>query len=353
VSNAYIQRISVAVPDHGVHSAFVAFATGMLASQRERAVFERLAARSGIERRHSVLAVSARSSSDSVSAYDFYRKADFPGTKERMQVFEQCAPKLLYRALDALKLNDSERARVKHVIVTCCTGHYAPGLDFATIDYLGLDPEISRTMVGFMGCYAAINGLRLAQSIVRSQPNESVLLVNLELCSLHLQETQELNEMLSFLIFADGCSAALIGSQRAGFAIDSFRSIPIPDTRDLITWRIGDGGFLMHLSGKVPGAIEKLVRQRRDELPTKEDTALWAVHPGGRTVLDAVEQGFLLDPDALAASRDVLRCNGNVSSATVMFVLEKLMRSAQPGEQGFALSFGPGLTAETMRFHAV
>ena len=210
-------------------------------------------------------------------------------------------------------------------------------------------------MVGFMGCYAAINALKLARHIVRSEPQQSVLMVNLELCTLHLQETQDLAEVLSFLVFGDGCAASLITSEPAGLEIGGFRAMQIEGTRGLITWRVGDIGFDMLLSGRVPGEIGKALREGADELTAGRagPVDLWAVHPGGRSILDAVENGLGLTPDALRASRSVLSRFGNMSSATVMFVLQELMREAKAGQCGLAMSFGPGLTAETMRFHAV
>ena len=273
-----------------------------------------------------------------------------------MEIFERFAPRLAQRTLDKLALSDEERRGITHVLVTSCTGLYAPGLDFDILDHLGLDPSVERTMIGFMGCYAAINGLKQARHIVRSEPDAKVLLVNLELCTLHLQETQDLEQVLSFLVFGDGCAASLISAEPSGFAMDSFRSVLIPETRELITWRIRGGGFDMLLSGKVPGEIGKALAVSGAEVlgkHRKEDISLWGVHPGGKSVLDAVERGLGLAEDALAASRQTLECFGNMSSATVMFVLERLMQTANPGEKGCAMSFGPGLTAETMLFHAV
>ena len=159
--------------------------------------------------------------------------------------------------------------------------------------------------------------------------------------------------MLSFLVFGDGCAASLISSEKTGVEIDSFRAMQIPETRELITWRVGDIGFDMLLSGQVPGAINKSMREHAAEFRDADPVDLWAVHPGGRSILDAVQQGLDLPPEALCASRAVLSRYGNMSSATVMFVLQELMRSAQPGQNGCAISFGPGLTAETMQFHAV
>jgi predicted naringenin-chalcone synthase len=272
-----------------------------------------------------------------------------------MAIFERFAPRLAQRTLDRLALSEEERNGITHVLVTTCTGLYAPGLDFDILDHLGLDTTVERTMIGFMGCYAAINGLKQARHIVRSEPAAKVLLLNLELCTLHLQQTQELEQVLSFLVFADGCAASLITAEPTGFAMDSFRSVLIPETRELITWKIRGVGFDMLLSGKVPGEIGKALAASGGEVlgeHSLDDITLWGVHPGGKSVLDAVERGLGLPANALDASRCVLQNFGNMSSATVMFVLERLMQTAKPGERGCAMSFGPGLTAETMLFHA-
>jgi alpha-pyrone synthase len=357
VTQAYINRIAIAVPEDDVHDAFVAFADQMLEDPRVQPVFRRMAGRSGIRRRFSVLTPNQHiqdampRTEFTVNAHEFYTRGRFPDTAKRMQIFERFAPKLAQQTLDNLRLTEQERRGVTHVLVTSCTGLYAPGLDFDIIDHLGLDTSVERTMIGFMGCYAAINGLKQARHIVRSEPDAKVLLLNLELCTLHLQETQDLEQVLSFLVFGDGCAASLISAEPVGFAMDSFRSLLIPETRDLITWRIRGVGFDMLLSGKVPGEIGKALSVLGEW--ATEDISLWGVHPGGKSVLDAVERGLGLSTNALAASRQTLECFGNMSSATVMFVLHRLMQSAQPGEKGCAMSFGPGLTAETMLFHAV
>ena len=161
--------------------------------------------------------------------------------------------------------------------------------------------------------------------------------------------------MLSFLLFADGCAACLVSGEPAGLAIDSFLAINLPQTSDLITWRIGEMGFDMQLSGKVPGEIKRNLGDVRGQVLRGREPAdidLWAVHPGGRTILDSVEQSLRLREDALAYSRDILARFGNMSSATVMFVLEQILKHAQKGQTGCAMSFGPGITAETMLFHA-
>jgi predicted naringenin-chalcone synthase len=359
LTQAYLNRIATAVPDADVHDAFVAFADQMLEDPRVQPVFRRMAQRSGIRRRFSVLTPAQRPHDHStefyVNAHEFYTLGRFPDTAKRMEVFERFAPRLARCALDKLKLSEAERCGITHVLVTTCTGLYAPGLDFDIVDHLGLDTSVERTMIGFMGCYAAINGLKQARHIVRSEPAAKVLLLNLELCSLHLQETQELEQVLSFLVFGDGCAASLISAEPTGFCLDSFRSVLIPQTRELITWRIRGVGFDMLLSGRVPGEIGKALATCGGEVlggARPEEIALWGVHPGGKSVLDAVERGLGLGADALAASRQTLECFGNMSSATVMFVLQRLLQTARPGQRGCAMSFGPGLTAETMLFHA-
>ena len=177
-----------------------------------------------------------------------------------MAIFERFAPRLAQRTLDKLALNETERSGITHVLVTTCTGLYAPGLDFDILDHLGLDTTVERTMIGFMGCYAAINGLKQARHIVRSEPGAKVLMLNLELCTLHLQETQELEQVLSFLVFGDGCAASLISAEPVGFCMDSFRSVLIPETRELITWKIRGVGFDMMLSGKVQARSARRLR---------------------------------------------------------------------------------------------
>ena len=352
MTTAYLNRIATAVPEHDVHDAFVIFAEKMLIDPRLRTIFRRMVMRADIAHRYSFLDPQNGSGDVSHDAYEFYRLGNFPTTSRRMEFFEQNAPILMRSALDKLALSEEERAGITHVLVTCCTGLYAPGLDFEIVEHLGLSPGVERTMVGFMGCYAAINALKLARHIVRSDPKAGVLMLNLELCTLHFQETQELQQVLSFLVFADGAAASLITAREQGFALDSFKAIMVPDTKDLITWKIRELGFDMLLSGQVPGELGRALREG-EMLSERDDIDLWAVHPGGRSILDAVENGLELPADALAASREVLSSFGNMSSATVMFVLQRIMQQARPGQRGCAMSFGPGLTAETMRFHAV
>lgn len=355
MTTAHINRIETSVPPHDVHRPFIDFAEGMLPEGASRSLFRRMVRMAAIDHRYSFLQPIETETGKWRDAEGLYAMGEFPNTARRMQAFEKFAPQLAACALNKLTLTPEERKSVTHVIVTSCTGLYAPGLDFDVVNHLGLNASVERTMIGFMGCYAAINALKAAHHIVRSEPDSVVLILCLELCTLHMQQTENLEQILSFLLFADGCAACLVSGRPAGLAIDSFLALRIPDTSDLITWKIREMGFDMFLSGQVPSTIARAMQDvgreiTRGENPT--DIPLWAVHPGGRTVLDAVEKGLRLAPDALCHSREVLGQFGNMSSATVMFVLQRMMRGAQAGQRGCAMSFGPGVTAETMLFHA-
>jgi alpha-pyrone synthase len=355
MTTAFINRIATAVPEHDVHRAFVDFALSLLPEGTARSLFKRMVRMAAIEHRYSFFQPIHTPDSPWRDSENMYALGNFPSTSRRMEAFEHFAPRLARRTLDRLALSERERAGITHVVVTSCTGHYAPGLDFDVVSHLGLNPSVERTMIGFMGCYAAINALKTAHHIVRSEPEAKVLVLNLELCTLHMQETKELEQMLSFLLFADGCSACLVSAEPQGLGIDSFLAVCLPDSSHLITWRIRGMGFDLHLSGEVPAEIRKSLKSVRSSITRGKDPEqidFWAVHPGGRTILDAVEHGLGLPQDALSRSRDVLARFGNMSSATVMFVLEQVLDDAQPGQCGCAMSFGPGVTAETMLFHA-
>lgn len=350
---AHINRIATAVPPHDVHETFIGFAESMFPDDRSRlAVFRRMASKSGISHRYSFLAPATGSNDGAVDRDRFYVRGSFPSTAQRMRFFEDHAPALAAKAVERLELGDAA-GEITHLLITCCTGLSSPGLDLELIARCGLSPNVERSVIGFMGCYAAINAFKLARHIVRSEPKARVLAVNLEMCTLHLQETADIETILSFLLWGDGCAASLITAEEEGLALESFHAVLLPESRDLITWNIGDKGFDMVLSGQVPAAIQTALTSGVSEIlngTPLEEVDLWAVHPGGRTVLDAVERALALDPSRLAASRGVLRDFGNMSSATVTFVLGEIARNARPGDKGCAMSFGPGLVAETMRF---
>ena len=354
---AYLNRIATAVPGNDVHNAFVNFADTLLTDRRSQLLFRRMVDRSQIEHRWSGIVPLPLTSNSALDADGFYSRGEFPSTAQRMRRYEEQAPPLALEAVRGLNLSQDERDAVSHVIVTSCTGFSAPGLDLQIVEGLGLKPSVERTMVGFMGCYAAISALKLARHIVRSEPEAKVLVVSLELCTLHLQETSNLEQVLTFLVFGDGCAAALITTDPQGLSLDSFHAEVAPGSAEQITWNIRDLGFDMFLSGGVPGSISKALTAGREAIlkgAETDDIDLWAVHPGGRSVLDAVEAAFTLPPKALTASREVLRKFGNMSSATVLFVLKSILDNpTAPGARGCAMAFGPGLTAETMLFSQV
>jgi len=218
---AFINRIATATPPHDVHDVFLRFGQRMLDNDKRRlALFNRMADRSGIAHRYSFLEPDPQGAV--VDTEGFYRRGAFPNTAARMKKFEACAPELAVATAEKL-LAGEDRSRITHVVVTSCTGFAAPGIDLALVERCGLPPTVERTMVGFMGCYAAINALKLARHIVRSQPEARVLALNLELCTLHLHETDDLEEILSFLLFADGCAAALVSADAIGARYGNFR----------------------------------------------------------------------------------------------------------------------------------
>jgi len=250
VTTAYINRIASAVPAHDVHETFVDFVRSQLqGDNRKSALFNRMVEKSAIEHRYSCLEPADGPDGAMDADGDFVR-GRFPDTARRMRLFARHAPVLAARAVEKLGLGE-DRGRISHLIVACCTGFSAPGLDLEIVERCRLEPSVERTIVGFMGCYAAMNALKLGRHIVRSEPTAKVLIVNIELCTLHLKESVDLEEILSSLLFADGCSAALVSAEPEGLALDRFRAVLAPDTRPLITWNIGRSGFDMVLSGKV------------------------------------------------------------------------------------------------------
>jgi alpha-pyrone synthase len=344
---AHLNAIGTAVPKHEVHDLFVAYAPRLLANERDLRLFRRMAQRSGIERRYSVLGPADEG--DRLDDAGLYRNGAFADTAARMAVFESHAVGLTTSAVAALGIG--RPTDITHLIVVSCTGLYAPGLDLALIERLGLADTVERTVVGFMGCYAAINALRLARHIVRGTPEARVLIVSIELCTLHLQETSDLEQVLSFLLFGDGCAAALVSSERKGLCLGSSTTLLDRSAADQIIWRIGATGFDMRLGCEVPQRLGAVLAAHGRELSPDRSVheTTWAVHPGGRSVLDAVERGLALMPDQLDTSRAILSRYGNMSSASVLFVLEALLRRGVHGT-GCAMSFGPGLSLGAIRF---
>lgn len=303
-----------------------------------------------------------------------------PSTGDRMAAYREEAPALACqaarRALEAARVSAT---RVTHLFTSTCTGFAAPGPDQDMVENLGLPPTVRRVLFGFQGCSAGIAALRTAAEITRGDPAAVILVVAVELSSLHFQPSVPEEDLRGHALFGDGAGAAVV----AGPALHSTSgALPgdaphddaplevrlehgcsrlVLKTREHMTWAVGDHGFLMRLSAEVPETLGALlpdfVRElrgpsARGEHPPNESSELWAVHPGGPAILDRIESSLALSPADLHPSRIVLRRNGNMSSATIFFVFEELLRTARRGA-GNALAFGPGLTIEGLRFHVV
>lgn len=340
-----IEAIATAVPTGEADAAYRNWAARQIADPRKRLMFERMAARSGISRRYTVLdETDSRLDPGSLYAQDIA-----PTTARRMQIYAEKAPTLALQAINGLPSCEG----VTHLVLASCTGFTAPGLDQVIARRLGLDPGVERVSIGFMGCYAGITALRSANHIARSDSTAKVLVVAVELCSLHLQQTGDLESLLAMSQFADGAAAAIIGHVEPGLEIGEGISATLADSGELITWTIGDTGFSMELSGEVPGRLADALqaddlRKRLSNGISLPEVEAWAVHPGGKSILDAVERGLELAEGRLDHSRGVLHDFGNMSSATVLFVLERIM--AERPSSGLALAFGPGLALEGLRF---
>jgi predicted naringenin-chalcone synthase len=287
-----------------------------------------------------------------------------PTTAERMRHYVAAAKPLALaatrRALDSAGLLPSA---VTHLITVSCTGFHSPGVDCELIHGLGLPPGTQRTHVGYMGCHGALNGLRVARAFADAEPRACVLLCATELCSLHYHYGWDLQRLIANAIFADGAAAVVgTGQHPGGAAVESSSawcltasgSWVFPRSADAMTWTVGDHGFAMTLSKKVPGLIAGSLRPWLTGWLEQHGVALgqvasWAVHPGGPRIIEAVEEALGLPRENTAVSREVYSDYGNMSSPTVLFILERLGRlgALRPC---VALGFGPGLTVEAALF---
>lgn len=334
-----------------MHGAFIDWAEPRIADPRHRALFRRMAERSGIGKRWSVLPPTPEGRSP-VAPGGFYHP-ELPSTAARMKVYAEAAPELALAAIADLGAKVPLDG-ITHLVVASCTGFVAPGIDQIIAARLDLPGSVERTLVGFMGCYAAVSSLRLAHHIIRSEPEARVLVVTVELSSLHLQDEKEIEPLLAMLQFGDGATAALVTAEPTGFGMSDPFATTLDDSASLIRWTIGDQGFAMHLSGEVPSRIADAlrnedVRQAMRAGRSFDEIDSWAVHAGGRSVLDAVENGLDLPQGALAESREVLARYGNMSSSTLPFVLAAMLDKPER-RCGIALAFGPGLAAEGFHF---
>ena len=281
-----------------------------------------------------------------------------PSTGERNDVYAREAGGLASRAAAGAfdREGSASPAAVTHLITVSCTGFYAPGVDLDVVRALGVRANVERYHLGFMGCYGAFPALRLARSICLADRGAVVLVVAVELCTVHLQAGAASDELLAASVFADGAAAALVSGSRPpgpSYRLTAFNSALAEDARDDMAWAIGDTGFRMALSSRIPGIVEREVGAALAPLWASagivaEDMAGWAVHPGGRAILDSVEAALCLPADSLSASREVLARYGNMSSASVLFVLERLLSSDHRVDGPVtAAAFGPGLVVES------
>lgn len=354
-----VLSIATALPTHVcTREQSIAIARQVFSEQPEALGFlERLLNASGIEQRHTVIADYGAPADQRTL---FPPTPDFrpePGTAARNDLFEREASKLALTACESLGAK-SWQPRVTHLVTASCTGFTAPGFDIALVRALGLSPRVHRTHVGFMGCYAGFSTLKLANTICQADPNALVLVVHVELCSLHVHFRPDADTLIANSLFADGVAAALVGTGEHGdlvhgtpLLIKGHGAFLLPKGEEDMTWRIGDTGFHMTLSPRVPfllhkhlpAAFETLLQELNVD---RADIKHWAIHPGGPAILDKAIKALNLDESDVAIPRDVLRTCGNMSSATLWFILDRVRRLPMAGAV-YACGFGPGLTLES------
>jgi len=317
---------------------------------------------SGIENRYSVIPDFDGHKDKSSNFFSDDPKLEFPGTAERMKLYQDNALDLAVNASRNCfkQIAESITASITHLITVSCTGMYAPGLDIELVDKLGLRRDTERICINFMGCYGAMNALKTADYICRAEPDAKVLIVCVELCTIHFQKDNTLDNWVANSLFSDGAAAALIENSssrklpEAYFELGTFHSEFIPEARDEMGWYIGNTGFEMRLTSKISKLILKHLRAVADKLILKSgeksgDIRNFAIHPGGRKILEAAEQALGFEAEKNRFAYEVLRDYGNMSSPTILFVLQKMLASKTPdhNENIMALAFGPGLTVES------
>jgi predicted naringenin-chalcone synthase len=359
----YIHTVATEVPEYSYTQAFALefLLTLQGDSEKKRTFLQRVYADTGIEKRHTVIADYGKSPDE----FTFYPKnvkmMPEPETWYRNDVFIEESNRISERAARALfEQNVAVKPeQITHLITVSCTGFSVPGFDLYLLKQLSLRNSVHRFHIGFMGCYAAFPAMKLARDICLAHNDAKVLIVSVELCTLHFQQKFELETVVADAIFADGCAAALISADprdggECALRMDSFASFVIDDSEKEMAWRIGRHGFDMRLSLYVPKLIEANVGEVVDNLLQAEglsrgDIDLYAVHPGGRAILDKVAEALALKSDQLQHSREVLKQFGNMSSATILFVLKRILEDDSLGRI-FSAAFGPGLTVESGLF---
>ena len=354
-----------AVPEHSINrSESIGVVAGeSWRSEKERRILRGLYRMTGVEKRHSVL-LHKRLTDDDGPQYDplFRQKSadDLgPSIGVRMEVYEERAfPLALRAAASAIERSGLSGEDITHLVTVSCSGFAAPGVDLQLIKFLSLPATVERAHIGFMGCHGALNGLRVARAFTEADPAAKVLLSAVELCSLHYHYGWDAERVVANALFADG-SAALVGSlcdANEGWSISATGACLMPDSEDAMSWRIRDHGFVMSLSPQIPKLITEHLRAWIESWLDQQGLALgdvrsWAVHPGGPRILSSVAAALGLERSALATSRGVLREYGNMSSPTILFIIDRLQREKAP-LPCVALAFGPGLAAEAVLFES-
>ncbi len=310
---------------------------------------------SGIKSRYSVLADYGLPANE----WNFFVPTEnlelFPSIEKRMKAFRAYAAPLSVKAIDEC-LNGFKNKNITHLITVSCTGMSAPGLDLELIERLGLPATTWRTSINFMGCYAAIHALKLADAICKADMNANVLIVCVELCTLHFQKKYTPDNIASGILFSDGAAAVLVTGKDEddGMNIDHFYSSVSFKSKQEMVWELSSTGFLLTLSGYIPELIEEdfshIVNECLVETSLeKEDITHWCIHPGGKKILEAVHNSLQFTNGQLRDCYDILREFGNMSSPTILFVLKKIRESLNKEQRNtiFGAAFGPGLTIET------
>lgn len=371
----FLHAIATAVPENRLEqSEILAFMQALQADTPEKAAFmQKIYDGSAIDTRYSVLSDYRKHWKD----FDFYpRNAQLepsPGTAKRNEMFVREADRLALQASQALFDSANTNALqfvprdITHLITVSCTGFSAPGFDLSLQNGLKLSPNLQRFHLGFMGCYAAFPALKLAWNLCLANPKSRVLIVDVELCTLHFQKGWNTDTVVANALFADGAAAALVSafptdSHRPLYKLHDFSTRMVPESNEEMAWVIGDTGFDMKLSAYVPRVIDANMPEILDGILSRNqlkrnDVAHWAIHPGGRAILDKLDRSLALPPGALDDSYATLRNFGNMSSATIFFVLKfKAELAGQLDTAGrqdkhskivFAAAFGPGLTVES------
>jgi predicted naringenin-chalcone synthase len=358
---AWIHRIDTLLPDFSfAQEEAMAKMQEWARDDRERRLVRAVYRHSGIERRHSVLRNFEGEGEGAFFRRDAGGVLRGPGTAARNDIFS-AESRALSVALARKVIGNCPGVSpgdVTHVVTVSCTGFYNPGPDYYIVRELGMSDATQRYHLGFMGCYASFPALRMATQFCAADPAAVVLVMCLELCSLHLQLNGSEDSLLANSLFADGAGAAIVSARdpdpgAPAYRLDGFRSALVPSGEQDMAWRIGDQGFDIALSSYVPriigGNILGLVGPAlSEEGLSAREIGTWAVHPGGKAIIDQVQRTLGLSAEQVAASRDVLRRCGNMSSATILFVLEEILRAdaPEPEERVCAVAFGPGLTVE-------